>query len=159
MKLSNQRKGELFVFSNSLLWALFPVIAVLSYNTLAPVVYLLFSIFISVFFFAAIMWRKNLWQEVFNRAAFKNILMLTLILGVVYYLLVFLGLKYTSPGNASIVALTQIFFSFLFFSSLSQRTYPNSTYLGWIINGSWRSYYSCIQFYFVSIWRYLNTDC
>ena len=133
MKLSNQRKGELFVFSNSLLWALFPVIAVLSYNTLAPVVYLLFSIFISVFFFAAIMWRKNLWQEVFNRAAFKNILMLTLILGVVYYLLVFLGLKYTSPGNASIVALTQIFFSFLFFQVFRKEHIPTAHIWGGLL--------------------------
>ncbi len=46
----------------------------------------------------------------------RDILITTFILGIVYYLFYFFGLQYTSPGNASLIALTEVFFSFFFFN-------------------------------------------
>jgi len=49
-------------------------------------------------------------------SAIKDILLATLFLGFLYYFLLFVGLKYTTAGNASIISLTEAFFSFLFFN-------------------------------------------
>lgn len=85
---------------------------------------LVISSFFAAFFFAALITKKNKWHELYNRAALKNILLATLFTGIIYYLLLFEGLHFTTPGNASIVALTEIFFSFLFFHILRRERIP-----------------------------------
>ncbi|HSA83881.1 MAG TPA: DMT family transporter, partial [Patescibacteria group bacterium] len=91
------------------------------------------STFFSLFFFAALIAKKNLWHEIRNSAAYKDILIATLLLGIVYYVLVFIGLQYTSPGNASIISLTQIFFSFLFFHVFRREYIPTTHIWGGIL--------------------------
>lgn len=130
MNLSRQRQGELFILGESLLWSLFPIITFLSFTNLSPLVSLVLSSFFSFFFFFALIVKKNLWHEIGNKKAFLDIFIMTLILGVGYYLLVFIGLQYTSPGNASIIALTQIFFSFLFFHVFRREHIPTPHIIG-----------------------------
>lgn len=124
MKLSTQRQGELFIFGNSFLWSLFPVITILSFSQLSPLVSLLFSVFFSSIFFTALMIKKRTWHELRNIAALKNITIMTLILGIGYYFCIFIGLQYTSAGNAAIIGLTQILFSYLFFHVLRKDHIP-----------------------------------
>lgn len=133
MNLSRDRKGELSIFSSTLLWSSFPVITILSYNTLPPLISLLFSTFFSLFFFTALIAKKHLWNEIANRAAYKDIMIATLLLGIVYYILVFIGLQYTSPGNASIISLTQIFFGFLFFHVFRREYIPTTHIWGGLL--------------------------
>lgn len=133
MNLSQQRQGELSIFSSAFLWSTFPVITILSYNTLHPIISLLFSTFFSLFFFAALIAKKNLWKEITNRAVYKDILIATFLLGIVYYVLVFIGLQYTSPGNASIISLTQIFFGFLFFHVFRREYIPTTHIWGGLL--------------------------
>ncbi len=126
MNLSRQRQGELIIFVEVTLWSLFPIITVLSYKNISPLFSLTISSFLAACFFAVFITKRKLWSEVTNRAAFKNILFATLFLGIGYYLLIFLGLQYTTPGNASIIGLTQGFFSFLFFHVLRKEYIPKA---------------------------------
>ena len=116
MILSKERKGEIFVFSEAILWSFFPIITIISYNNLSPLVSLAGSSFFAAIFFAIFLSVKHRWSEVKNLSAIKDILLATLFLGFLYYFLLFIGLKYTTAGNASIISLTEAFFSFLFFN-------------------------------------------
>lgn len=116
MKLTKEREGELFIFGEAALWALFPVLTILSYGKVSPLVSLGISTIFASIFFAIILSIKKKWHEVTNTSAFKDILLTTLFIGIVYYLLYFFGLQFTSAGNASIIIKTEIFFSYLFFN-------------------------------------------
>ncbi len=115
MNLSRERVGEIFIFFEAVLWGLFPVITVLSQNKLPTLISLGFStLFASVFFSLVVSYKKK-WHELKNIPALRDILMATMIAGVFFYLLYFFGLRHTSPGNASIIMLSEIFFSYLYF--------------------------------------------
>lgn len=130
MHLSKQRQGELIIFGETILWSLFPIITILSYNNLSPLLSLTLSSFFSLIFFTGLMLKKKLWSELKNRTAFQNMLFTTSFLGIGYYLLIFLGLQSTSPGNASIIGFTQGFFSFLFFHVLRKEYIPKAHVYG-----------------------------
>lgn len=115
MKLNREKQGELFIFIEQALWGLFPVITILSLNKLPPLVALAGSTFFATIFFAFMISLKNKWAEIKNTSVLSDILLATFFIGVLYYLFSFLGLQYTSAGNASIIGLTQVFFSYLFF--------------------------------------------
>ncbi|HWY79577.1 MAG TPA: DMT family transporter [Candidatus Sulfotelmatobacter sp.] len=130
MQLNRERQGELYILGSVTLWGLFPVITVLSYNTLSPLISLSCSSIFAALVFAAIITKKKKWNEVGNRAALKNVLATSVLNGIIYYLLIFFGLQFTTPGNASIVALTEIFFSFLFFHVFQKEHIPVYHILG-----------------------------
>lgn len=115
MKLSRERQGELCIVTGTLLWAFFPVVTFLSYGALTPFTSLAASTFFTALFFAIVMTIRKRWPELKNREAMKNTLLASFIVGVVYYLLYYLGVRYSSPGNVSILALTEVCFSFLLF--------------------------------------------
>lgn len=130
MKLSRQQKGNLFILGSGLLWGLFPIITILSYHAVSPFLSLTISSLFAAILFAGIVSIKKKWYELNNRRALINILLATLFTGILYYLLLFLGLQFTSPGNASIVSLTETFFSFLFFHVLRKEHLPRIHILG-----------------------------
>jgi len=134
MRLNQQRQGELFIVSESILWALFPIVTIFSYNSLSPLFSLAGSTTFSIFLFALVVGFKKKWAELKNWNAFKDVLWATLIIGVGYYVLFFFSLKYTSAGNASIISLTaEIFFSFIFFHLWHKDYIPKSHIIGTIL--------------------------
>jgi len=130
MKLSKQQTGNVFILGSAGLWGIFPVITILSYNSLSPLISLVLSSFFAGLFFAGMVTIKKHWHEVLNKAALKNILVVTFFLGILYYLFTFIGLQHTSAGNASIVAMTEVFFSFLFFHVLRKEHLPKMQLIG-----------------------------
>lgn len=115
-KLSKERQGEAIILVEALLWGLFPVVTAISLKGIPTLLALAWSTLFGAIFFALILsWRKE-WLQLKNKQAIRDILFSTFLLGVVYYLFFFFGLKHTSPGNAGLIALTEIFFSFCFFN-------------------------------------------
>lgn len=115
MKSDQERQGEFFILLQALLWSLFPVITILSYDRLPPLVSFGWSTFFASLFFGGLVTARHRWREVMNRSSLKEVLWATFFLGILYYCLVFVGLRYTSAGNASLIASTEMFFSFVFF--------------------------------------------
>lgn len=130
MNLSRERQGELFVLGEKVMWALFPVVTILSYGSLSPLVSFTGSTFFAAVFFAAVLTFQNKWPEVFNVSALKYVLLGTLFIGVIYYLLSFFGLRYTSAGNAAIIALTEVLFSYMFFQVWRKDYLPTTHKIG-----------------------------
>lgn len=110
MKLSTERVGEASILAEAMLWSLFPIVTILSFSSVSPLVSLGLSTFFATLFFAVLLTMRRSWRDVVNVRALPDMLLATLVLGILYYVLIFFGLQYTSAGNASILLLSDIFF-------------------------------------------------
>ena len=110
-KLSDERVGEISLLSMSILWAFFPIISILIFSTLQPLMTAALSTLCAGVFFLLIMFKKNLWHEMLVREAWPDILKATITIGILVYAFYFVGLKTTTAGNASIISLTEVLFA------------------------------------------------
>lgn len=114
--ISEQRKGERFIYLSGILWAFFPVITVLTYHSIGSAASLLWTdIFATIFFIGLIVYRGKL-KELRNPLLWKYGLLAALFIGVLYYSFIFIGLEFTSPGNVAIISLLEVFTTFLVFN-------------------------------------------
>ncbi|MDD4319602.1 MAG: DMT family transporter [Candidatus Peribacteraceae bacterium] len=111
--LTPERKGELYILSGALLWALFPVITILTFGGVTPLFSAAASMLIATGFFAVILTAKRHWGFLRERRAWKGIALNALFVGVLYFGLVFISLSHTTAGNEAIIAQMEVFFSFL----------------------------------------------
>lgn len=130
MKSDAERQGELFILAEAILWGLFPIITVLSYGQLSPLISLAGSTVFASLFFAVILTMQHKWHEITNTKALRDILLATLFTGIIFYLLTFFGLKYTTAGNVSILELTEVFFSYMFFHVWKKDYIPKEHLVG-----------------------------
>jgi drug/metabolite transporter (DMT)-like permease len=114
--MNETRKGEIYILSEAVLWSLFPVITLLSFNSLKPLASLTLSYATAGLFFAGVLTYKKLWHEIFIKHAFLDVLRGALIIAVLSYFLQFLALKHTTAGNAAVILQMEIFFSYLVFN-------------------------------------------
>jgi|SRR3989344_6651710 len=130
MNLSETRKGEIFVLTTSLLSGLFPVIALLSFKSLEPILSLAWSTMFASIFFAVLLTVNKKWHEFLRKDIIPDLLAVVLIIGIINYGLFYTGIKLTSPGNVSIIGLTEIFFSFLLFNVWKKESISGSQIAG-----------------------------
>lgn len=121
MSISPTKKGELYIFAEAILWSLFPVLTILSFDKLTPLFSASLSTLVSSLFFGIMLTLRKRWHELTVQAAWKDILLTSLLIGVVFYGLVFTALKYTTAGNAAIMGQMEVFFSFLILGVLWQH--------------------------------------
>ncbi|MBI5734106.1 MAG: DMT family transporter [Candidatus Kerfeldbacteria bacterium] len=130
---NKEKQGEVYIISSAILWGFFPIITILSYKSLTPLVSLAVSTFISSIFFGVLVWYRGSIYQIKDRQAMFDTLIMTLILGVGYYGLYFLALQYTSAGNASMIALTETLFSYLFFNVWRKEEIINQHIIGAVL--------------------------
>ena len=130
MALSEQRKGELYVFSASTLSGFLPIGIVLTYAQVAGFVSLAWSTLCAALFFAAVMTYRNRWNELRNPLLWKHSVFITLFIGILFYGFYFSGLQYSTPGNVSIILLFQVFTSFVFFNIYRRERISSAHILG-----------------------------
>lgn len=130
MKLSEERRGESYIILEAVLWGLFPVISILSFSSVSPLVSLGWSALVASGVFACLLTVRGTWKDVVNAGALPDILFTTFFIGILYYVFFFFGLQHTSAGNASIVALAEIFFSFCLFNLWRKEHFPQAHVFG-----------------------------
>lgn len=116
MQISETRKGDLSIVSEAIIWAFFPIITILSYATLSPIVSLAWSSVFLVLFFGLIIVIRGKTKEIFIPQVWKYIPLITIFITLLYYGLYFTGLNYTTAGDAGIMALMELFFSYVLFN-------------------------------------------
>lgn len=99
----------------------FQVVIVLTFNSLPALISLAFCTVLAALFFAATMQYKQKWHELGNPLLWRYGLYAAFFISVLLYGLIFIGLKYTTPGNAAILNLLPVFTSFLFFNVLHRE--------------------------------------
>lgn len=131
--MTEQRKGEMFLFAETLLWGGFPVVTALTYHALPSIVTFAWSVGFATLFFAGVLTYKKRWHELRNSLVWKYSLYIALLIGVIFYSCYFLALETTSPGTASIIALLEVFTSFLFFSLIGKEVFSREHTYGAIL--------------------------
>lgn len=132
-RFSKGQSSEIYLLGAVMLWSLFPIVTILAYTNLTPLFTAALSSLLAAVFFAIWLTYKGSWGEIRNKEAWKDILWATLIIGIVFYTLVFIGLSYTSAGDASIIAQMEVFFTMLILSTLKKEKPGKKQVLGAIL--------------------------
>ncbi|MFA5829529.1 MAG: DMT family transporter [Candidatus Gracilibacteria bacterium] len=116
-ELSTNRplQGEIFILGEVVFWSLFFVFSKIGILSLSPLFSLGLSSLFAALFFATVITFQKKWHQIKIRTAWKNILLATFFIGIVFYCLMFWGLQRTSADNGSIMALMEVFFSMVIF--------------------------------------------
>ena len=133
MSLSKTTIGDLLILSEACLWGLLPVVITLSYFSISPVTSLFFSTFFAMLFLGVWLTINKQWSQLLVKEAWLDILMVTLLISVLYYAFYFVGLKSTTPNNLSIIALSESFFSYLFFQLWKKEYFSTRHLIGSIL--------------------------
>lgn len=114
--LSEERKGELYLAAEIFLWGFFPVVVVLSYASVPAFLSLAWSTIFATIFFVGLIAYKGRWHEFKNALLWKYAAVSTFFIGILYYGLFFLGLTFTTPGNAALIGQFEVLTAFLLFN-------------------------------------------
>ena len=128
--MTEQRKGEILIFTEGLIWAFFPVITILSYAKLPSLASLAWSNVFAALFFLGLVAYRNTWRDLKNPLVWKYVAGIVIIIGVLFYGLYFAGLEHTTAGNSSIIGQFEIFTSFFFFHILRKDSISREHILG-----------------------------
>lgn len=110
--MSEEKKGELYLAAEIALWSFFPILAHVLVAEMSPVLTAGISTLCAALFFIAWVTYKSEWMYMWN-APWKDMLLSTLCIGVLFYGILFVGASYTTAGNTAIFLLAQVFFAFL----------------------------------------------
>ncbi len=116
MNISETRKGEWYIFGGGVLWAFFPIVTIVTFAGLSPMASLAWGTLLAAVFFGATVILKGRQRELLKREIYPPIFLIAFFIGWLFYGLYFSGLKFTTAGNAGIIALMEIFFSYLLFN-------------------------------------------
>ena len=109
----NRRKGEIAVFLACLIGSGFPIIAILSFSSVSPLFSAAASTLIGALFFAAVLALRKGFRALYSRPpAWREIVLTSVYIGFLFHAFLYLGLRYTTAGNAAILLLLEVFFSF-----------------------------------------------
>ena len=100
----------------AILWGLFPIVTIISLNSLHPLYSASFTFFVSSLFFLGMIAFSNKWKNFFDLESLKYVLIATLFIGILFYGLTFYGYQFTTAGNGSLVSLMEVFFTFFILS-------------------------------------------
>lgn len=108
-----EKQGYLYNLGHNIFWSIFPVISIVAYQKIHSLYVASFSSAIAFIFFLIIVWKKKQFKYFLNKEALKYTLFASLTIGIAYYGLIFYGISKTSAGNAGIIMLMEIFFTFV----------------------------------------------
>lgn len=115
------------------MWGLFPVLTLLVFEQVSPLVTYAWSSLFALLTFAIILTIRRSWKEILDWVAFKDVLKSTFFIGVVFYGFLFWGLAHTNAGNASLLLLAEVFFTFLLFNVFRKEYIPREHIWGAVL--------------------------
>jgi len=113
IKVTPVRRGELYAVGLTLIDAWFPIFAVFMVAALGSLHAYFYSLAISVVFLLAWWLIRKKQHEIKKASAYRD-LALTSFFITTLYVLIFIGLQYTTATNVAIILFLQILFSYLF---------------------------------------------
>lgn len=113
--MTQEREGELFMVGVAVLESWFPILSIVSMSYIGALHTYTYSLIVALFFFIAIMYKRNRFQELQNREAYKD-LVFTSFWITTLFLLIFIGMRYTTAGNMAVIIFLQLLFAYLYFN-------------------------------------------
>ena len=110
-----QRRGEVYSIAVAFLESWFPIFTVFILTSMGALFAYLFSMALTSLIFIVIISYKKTWSEFFIKEAYAPLLWVTFYITLLF-ILIMVGLKYTTAGNMAVIITLQLFFSYLYFS-------------------------------------------
>lgn len=108
----SEKIGEMLILSQVALYGLSPLLINHAIKTIDPLLFLALNTLLSGIPLCYILFTKQR-QELKNKIALKEILIMTLLNVIIAPILIYFGTKYTSGINTALLLQTEVFFTFL----------------------------------------------
>lgn len=112
--------GMPYILLSAVLWASFPVLTAVALKTLPVFTAAALTTLCSTLFFLVLLFLQPQKQRPSKRCI-RDIAFACVTIGIGYYVFSYVGISLTTPGNAAIVMLMEIFFSYLFISVIGKH--------------------------------------
>jgi drug/metabolite transporter (DMT)-like permease len=110
-----EREGELLMVGLSLIESWFPIVSILSIASIGALHTYGYSMAVALVLLFILMIKEKRFDELKNRKAYRYLL-LTSFWITLLFILVFIGMRYTTAGNMAVIIFLQLLFSFLYFN-------------------------------------------
>jgi drug/metabolite transporter (DMT)-like permease len=128
VKISEQR-AYVYVIAQALLWSFAPIIGILTIKVIPPILALSLMTGIALLFFTSIAWYRGTLAKIRLDQGFFEAVVAAVLLATTFSL-IFLGLQYTTAGNAGIISRAEFFFSLIFFNLIRREPLTSRDLLG-----------------------------
>jgi drug/metabolite transporter (DMT)-like permease len=113
--MTSKYQGEIYAILIALLESFFPIISIYILVSIQPLFAYVLSIIVANIVFILIITYHNTWSEFLIKEAWTDMLWLTFYITTLF-ILILIGLQYTTAGNMSVIISLQLFFSYLYFN-------------------------------------------
>ena len=115
------RSGLPYILISAVLWASFPVITAVALKSIPIFTVAALTTACSTLFFLLMLVFERKTTKKPSRRCIRDIAFACASIGICYYVCSYIGISLTTPGNAAIVMLMEIFFSYLFISVIGRH--------------------------------------
>jgi len=133
--MTKDREGELLMLGLSILESWFPILSIVAMSYVGALHTYMYSLIIAFFFYVAIMYKRDRFKELNNRAAYKDLLLTTFWITFIFTL-IFIGMRYTTAGNMAVIVFLQVLFSYLYFNVFGKEKMETIHLIGALIMGT-----------------------
>lgn len=133
--MTKEREGELLMLGLTVLESWFPILSIVAMSYVGALHTYMYSLAIAFFFYIAIMYKRDRFKELKNRAAYKDLLLTTFWITFIFTL-IFIGMRYTTAGNMAVIVFLQVLFSYLYFNVFGKEKMETIHLMGAVIMGT-----------------------
>jgi len=130
--MTREREGEFLMLGLSLLESWFPILSIVAMSYVGALHTYMYSLIIAFFFYMAIMYKRDRFQELKNKDAYPDLLLTTFLITTIFTL-IFIGMRYTTAGNMAVIVFLQVLFSYLYFNVLGKEKMDSIHLVGAVI--------------------------
>jgi len=132
--MTKEREGELLMIGLTVLEAWFPILSIVAMSYVGALHTYMYSLMIALVFYVVIMYKRKRFVELKNKAAYKDLLLTSFLITTIF-VLIFIGMRYTTAGNMAVIVFLQVLFSYLYFNVLGKEKMHTIHLMGAIIMG------------------------
>jgi len=132
--MTKEREGELLMLGLAMIESWFPILSIVSMSYIGALHTYMYSLIIALVFFIVIMFKRDRFKELKNKEAYKDLL-LTSFWITTLFLLVFIGMQYTTAGNMAVIIFLQLLFAYLYFNVIGKEKMDSLHLIGAFIMG------------------------
>ena len=132
--MTKEREGELLMVGLTILESWFPILSIVAMSYVGALHTYMYSLIIAFFFYMGIMYKRDRFKELKNKAAYKDLLLTTFWITFIFTL-IFIGMRYTTAGNMAVIVFLQVLFSYLYFNVFGKEKIETIHLIGAFIMG------------------------
>lgn len=133
--MTKEREGEWYMVGSALFESWFPIFSISAMAYVGALHTYAYSLVVALVFFLVIMYRRERFGELRNTRAYPDLLWTTFWITSLFVLL-FIGMQYTTAGNMAVIIFLQLFFSYLYFNVFGKEEMLRLHLLGALIMGT-----------------------